>query len=58
LRNHLAQAAIDAAQQDDASEIDVLLDLLRDPYTERPGYEAYAAQPPEDVDPVPVSCSS
>lgn len=58
LRNHLAQAAIEAAQRDDASEIDILLGLLRDPYTERPGYEAYAAQPPEDVDAVQVSCSS
>lgn len=58
LRNYLAEQAIQAAAQDDASEIDTLLMLLRDPYTERSGYERYAAAPPEWGCRLEVSCSS
>lgn len=58
LRNHLAQRAIEAAQRGDASEIDLLLGLLRDPYTERPGFESHARPPADDTPAVPVSCSS
>ena len=58
LRNHLAQQAIETAQQGDASEIDRLLTLLRDPWTERPGFESYARPPADDVPAVAVSCSS
>jgi len=58
LRNHLAQAAIGAAARGDASEIDTLLSLLRDPYTERPGFERYADPAPEWAERLEVSCSS
>lgn len=58
LRNHLAEQAIRAAQAGDASEIDTLLQLLRDPYTEQPGYEAYASLPPDWAGGIEVSCSS
>jgi len=58
LRNHLAQGAIDAALRGDAGEIDVLLELLRDPCTERPGRERYAQQAPEWAERLEVSCSS
>lgn len=58
LRNHLAQGAIDAAARGDAKEIDTLLDLLRDPYTERPGFERYAEQAPDWAESLEVSCSS
>lgn len=58
LRNHLAQQAIDAAKQGDAGEIERLLTILRDPYTEQPGYEAYAALPPDWSQALSVSCSS
>lgn len=58
LRNHLAEAAIQAAKKGDASEIDTLLKLLRDPFTEQAGYEAYAAKPPEWACQLEVSCSS
>lgn len=58
LRNHLAQGAIDAAAQGDAGEIDTLLHLLRDPYTEKPGYERYAEPAPEWAEQLEVSCSS
>lgn len=58
LRNHIAQRAIDAALRDDPSEIETLLMLLRDPFTERPGYEHYAEPPPAGAGSVPLSCSS
>lgn len=58
LRNHLAQGAIDAAGRGDAGEIDTLLKLLRDPYTERPGFERYAQAAPEWAETLEVSCSS
>ncbi|GAB1579761.1 protein adenylyltransferase SelO [Bordetella petrii] len=58
LRNHLAEQAIQAAKAGDAGEIDTLLELLRDPYTERPGREAYAALPPDWAGGIEVSCSS
>lgn len=59
LRNYLVQTAIDRATQDkDFSEIDRLLDLLRDPYEERPEMEIYAEEPPEWGRHLEVSCSS
>jgi len=58
LRNHLAQAAIERAQQRDYSEVDRLLQLLRDPFTERPGMERYAMPAPEGTPHIVVSCSS
>lgn len=58
LRNHLAEGAIRAASAGDASEIETLLMLLRDPFTPRAGYEAYAAEPPQWADALAVSCSS
>lgn len=58
LRNHLAQQAIDAAEKDDASVIDSLITVLRDPYTERSGFEAYAQAAPEWARHLEVSCSS
>ncbi|NGM87904.1 YdiU family protein [Parapusillimonas sp. SGNA-6] len=58
LRNHLAEEAIRAASAGDAGEIDTLLGLLRDPYTEQRGRESYAALPPEWACQLEVSCSS
>ncbi len=58
LRNYLAENAIRAAARGDATEIDTLLRLLREPYTERAGYEAYAAEPPQWAGMLEVSCSS
>jgi uncharacterized protein YdiU (UPF0061 family) len=58
LRNHLAEQAIRAARQGDSGEISTLLTLLRDPFTERPGFEPYAAQAPEWAQTLSVSCSS
>ena len=59
LRNHLAQQAIEqATQHQDYSEIDRLLNLLKDPYSEHPDMEEYAAPPPPGNTPIIVSCSS
>ncbi len=59
LRNYLAQNAIEKAEQNrDYSEIETLQELLKDPFTERPGKEAYAAEPPEWGQRLAVSCSS
>jgi serine/tyrosine/threonine adenylyltransferase len=58
LRNYLAQTAIERAQQRDCSEIDRLLTLLQNPYSEQPGMDAYAAPPPNWGKHLSVSCSS
>jgi len=54
----LAQGAIDAAAKGDASEIDTLLMLLRNPYEERAGYQKYAEAAPDWAEELEVSCSS
>jgi serine/tyrosine/threonine adenylyltransferase len=58
LRNYLAQQAIEKAQQKDFSEVDRLLVLLQDPYSDQPDMDAYAAPPPNWGKHVSVSCSS
>ena len=58
LRNYLAQTAIEKAQQKDFSEIDRLLILLQNPYSDQPGMDAYAASPPNWGKHLSVSCSS
>ena len=59
LRNYLAQAAItQAANEGDFSEIDRLLALLKNPYSEQPNMQQYAALPPDWAARIQVSCSS
>ncbi len=58
LRNHLAQAAIEAAQADDFSELSRLATILRTPFDEQLEYDAYAQPPPPELNSIEVSCSS
>ena len=47
MRNYLAQLAIDAAEQGDFSEVNELLDVMRNPYVEQPGRERFAELRPD-----------
>ncbi|MEX2198210.1 MAG: YdiU family protein [Burkholderiales bacterium] len=61
-RNYLAQQAIDALAQGDASVLETLMQVLERPYDEQPGNEVYAARRPEWARNKPgcsaLSCSS
>ncbi|HET9821397.1 MAG TPA: YdiU family protein [Burkholderiaceae bacterium] len=58
LRNHLAQAAIERAQQGDFGEVQRLLRVLERPFDEQPEHEADAGFPPAWASSIEVSCSS
>lgn len=45
-RNHLVEAALQAAEQGDLAPFTALLAQVTDPYTDRPGREAYALPAP------------
>jgi uncharacterized protein YdiU (UPF0061 family) len=46
-RNYLAQNAIDALANGDASVLERLMDVLKRPYDEQPGNDDLAARRPE-----------
>ncbi len=58
LRNYLAQRAVAQAEQDDYSEVDRLMSILKKPYDEQPQFEQYAAAPPDSAKGIALSCSS
>ncbi len=62
LRNYQAQLAIEAAEQGDLAPLEALQAVLRHPYEERAGLEAFAAKRPEWARHRPgcstLSCSS
>jgi len=58
LRNHLAQTAIERAQQGDHGETQRLLKVLERPYDDQPENDADAGFPPSWATELEVSCSS
>ena len=58
LRNHLAQVAIEKAQEKDFSELAKLLQILESPFDEQAQYEEYASPPPPELSAIEVRCSS
>ena len=58
LRNHLAQKAIEMAQQNDFSEVHKLHLILNNPFDDQADFEEYANPPPPNLEAVEVSCSS
>jgi uncharacterized protein YdiU (UPF0061 family) len=58
LRNHLGEQAIGQAKIGDFSGVSTLLELLSSPFDEHPGFESYAAFPPDWASSISISCSS
>lgn len=59
LRNYMVETAIrKASDNQDYSEIDILLNLLQKPFEEHDDLEHYAGHPPEWAQQISVSCSS
>jgi uncharacterized protein YdiU (UPF0061 family) len=58
LRNHLGEQAIVQAKIGDFSGVSTLLELLSDPFDEHPGFESYAAFPPDWASSISICCSS
>jgi uncharacterized protein YdiU (UPF0061 family) len=58
LRNHLAQHAIEMAQEDDFTEVNRLHLILSRPFDEQPEFEQYALAPLPDQVVTDLSCSS
>ena len=58
LRNYLAQEVIEAAQEGDFSVLNKLLEVLKNPFSEKEEYKDYAKSPPEWGKKLEISCSS
>jgi uncharacterized protein YdiU (UPF0061 family) len=58
LRNHLGEAAINQAKIGDFSGVQTLFTLLSSPFEEHPGFDDFAAFPPDWASSISISCSS
>jgi uncharacterized protein YdiU (UPF0061 family) len=58
LRTHLAQRAIEAAERDDFSEVDMLFRVLQRPFEMQPGADHYALPSTDGAAGSSLSCSS
>jgi uncharacterized protein YdiU (UPF0061 family) len=58
LRNYMAQTAIEAAEGGDYSDVELLLDILGNPYIAHPNAKKYEGLPPDWASTISVSCSS
>lgn len=58
LRNHIAQRAIEMAENDDFSEIERLLKILTDPFSDHDVDDSYENPPKPGTPKLVVSCSS
>jgi serine/tyrosine/threonine adenylyltransferase len=57
-RNHLVEAALDAATAGSMDEFDALVEVVRRPFDERPGLEEYALPAPADRGPYRTFCGT
>jgi uncharacterized protein YdiU (UPF0061 family) len=58
-RNHQVEAALTAAtEQNDLEPFETLLDVITQPFTERPGLEAYTQPAPQDSAPYRTFCGT
>ena len=57
-RNHLVDEAIIAGRRGDLGPFDRLVEVLADPFTERPGLEAYAQPAPDSFGPFVTFCGT
>jgi uncharacterized protein YdiU (UPF0061 family) len=58
LRNHLGEAAINQAKMGDFAGVQTLFTLLSSPFEEHPGFDDFAAFPPDWASSISISCSS
>ncbi|MDD5029203.1 MAG: YdiU family protein [Rhodoferax sp.] len=58
LRNYLCEEAIEAAQQQDFSAVQRLLNVMTHPFDEQPDAQAMAGYPPDWASRIEISCSS
>jgi uncharacterized protein YdiU (UPF0061 family) len=57
-RNHLVEAALDAATTGSMEAFCALVDVIRHPFDERPGLEEYALPAPPDRGPYRTFCGT
>ena len=57
-RNHMVEAALTAATEGDLDPFRALVEVVADPFTARPGREAYAEPAPSDLGPYRTFCGT